>query len=33
MGAVSLGGEVSRTPVETRILAFLEAKLDNKPRE
>ncbi|WP_332818393.1 alpha/beta hydrolase [Sphingopyxis sp.] len=33
MGAVSLGGEVSRTSVETRILAFLEAKLDNKPRE
>lgn len=33
MGAVSLGRDVSRTPVETRILAFLEAKLDNKPRE
>lgn len=33
MGAVNLGGEVSRTPVETRILAFLAAKLVNKPRE
>lgn len=33
MGAVSLGSDVSRTPVETRILAFLEAKLVNKPRE
>jgi dienelactone hydrolase len=33
MGAVSLGSNVSRTPVETRILAFLEAKLGDKPRE
>ncbi|KGB57245.1 putative esterase [Sphingopyxis sp. LC81] len=33
MGAVSLGSDVSRTPVETRILAFLEAKLGHKPRE
>lgn len=33
MGAVSLGSEVSRTPVETRILDFLEAKLGSKPRE
>lgn len=33
MGAVSLGSEISRAPVETRILAFLEAKLGNKPRE
>ena len=33
MGADSLGNEVSRTPVETRILSFLEAKLDNKPRQ
>ncbi|KQZ71770.1 hypothetical protein ASE06_20555 [Sphingopyxis sp. Root214] len=33
MGAVSLGSDVSRTPVETRILVFLEAKLGNKPRE
>lgn len=33
MGAVSLGGDVSRTPVETRILEFLAAKLGNKPRE
>lgn len=33
MGAVSLGSEVSRISVETRILAFLEAKLDNEPSE
>jgi hypothetical protein len=33
MGAVSLGRDVSRMPVETRILAFLEANLDTKPRE
>ncbi|MGN7928684.1 alpha/beta hydrolase [Sphingopyxis sp. 22461] len=33
MGAVSLGSDVSRTPIETRILAFLEARLGNKPRE
>lgn len=33
MGAVSLGSNISRMPVETRILAFLEAKLGNKPRE
>lgn len=30
MGAVSLGGEVSRTPVETRILTFLDATLTAK---
>lgn len=33
MGAVSLGSDVSRTPVETRILAFLAAKLGSEPRE
>jgi dienelactone hydrolase len=33
MGAVSLGSDVSRIPVETRILAFLEAKLGSKPSE
>lgn len=30
MGAVSLGGDVSRMPVEARILAFLEAHIGDK---
>lgn len=30
MGAVSLGSEVSRMPVETRMLAFLDAQLGDK---
>ena len=33
MGAVSLGGEVSRMSVETRILAFLDAHIGDKKVE